>query len=157
MIAWLERFGPMAIAATAAALLFWQRESVSCAYQNGVISLAELYGAVLDWSAIQTGFLFGIYGYVAGKNDGFVAALKQTGEMRSFVDYMKTATILGFAVTLSSIPMMVFQFGLDGTIAGYSIFVGWSVLSIWAFFAFARVAYLFGILVRTKDRVRVPG
>jgi hypothetical protein len=157
MMALIERFGPLILAAFAAGLLVWQMGAVTSAYQQNIISLSALYGAVLDWSAIQTGFLFGIYGYVAGKNDGFVAALKNTSEMRLFVGFMKSATFLGFAVTLSSIPMMVFQFGLDGTAPNYAIFVGWSALSIWAFLAFARVAYLFGILIRTKDTVRIPG
>lgn len=158
MILFLEKYGPILAAAMAiAALLFFKDEVVArCASKD--INFGSLYSAVLDWSAIQTGFLFGIFGFVAGKNDGFVAAVRETEEMRRFSRYMKTAIFLGFTVTFFSIPLMVVNFSIEsGSSIRYGIFLAWSLLSIWSFFSFARVAYIFGILVRPKEREQYPG
>ena len=153
-----ERFGPLFLAGGCAAVLLWQRGAVTQAYADDTIDFSALYGAVLDWSAIQTGFLFGIYGFVAGKNDGFVAALKNTPEMSLFVGYMRWAIILGFVLTVTSIPALVFRFTIaTGEDWRYFAFVSWAALAIWGFLAFVRVAYIFGIMVRVKDTVRIPG
>jgi hypothetical protein len=154
----VERFGPMLLALGCALLLVWQRTAITQAYKDDAVDFAALYGAVLDWSAIQTGFLFGIFGYVAGKNDGFVAALKDTPEMALFTGYMKWAIVFGFALTVTSIPLIIFRFSIgSGEDWKYLTFVAWSALAIWGFLAFARVAYIFGIIVRVKDQVRIPG
>lgn len=158
MIDQIERKLPLAAAiAVLAALVYW-RDIMVARYVAGDIDFASLYSAVLDWSAIQTGFLFGIFGFVAGKNDGFIAALRNTEELRLFYRYMKTAIFLGFTVTLISIPMMVVNYSIaSGSEWIYAGFVFWAFISIWSFFSFARVAYVFGIIVRTKDKTRIPG
>lgn len=154
----VERLGPMLLALTCALLLIWQRTPITQAYVDDAVDFAALYGAVLDWSAIQTGFLFGVFGYVAGKNDGFVAALKGTPEMALFTSYMKWAIFFGFSLTVTSIPLIIFRFSIGtGEDWKYFTFAAWSALSVWGFFAFARVAYIFGIIVRVKDQVRIPG
>lgn len=153
-----ERFGPMLVAIACTAVLLWQRDAITRAYAEEQIDFAALYGAVLDWSAIQTGFLFGIFGFVAGKNDGFVAALRDTPEMSLFIGYMKWAIFFGFVLTVTSIPLIVFKFSIgNGEHWRYFAFLLWSMLAVWGFLAFARVAYVFGILVRTKDKLRIPG
>lgn len=154
----VERYGAGFLAlVSAAALVIW-RDNVTAAYVAQTISLDALYSAVLQWASIQTGFLFGIFGFVAGKNDGFIAELRSTKEMALFVSYMRWSTLLGFALTLASIPVMIFKLGIgDGGPWTYSIFVSWCALAVWAFFSFARVAYLFGILIRTKDNYRIVG
>ncbi|QKD02969.1 hypothetical protein EB235_16865 [Mesorhizobium loti R88b] len=128
------------------------RDEVVARQAAKTLDFAALYSAALNWSSIQTGFLFGIFGFVAGKNDGFIEAVKSTGEMRIFSRYMRLAMSLGFVVTIASIALMVINFAIsDGSTVKYGIFCVWAFLTTWAFFSFARVAYVFGILVRTGE------
>ncbi|MCK8782716.1 hypothetical protein M0654_22390, partial [Rhizobium sp. NTR19] len=39
----------------------------------------------------------------------------------------------------------------------FHVFVAWSFISIWGFLSFLRVAYIFGDIVKVKDRPRVAG
>lgn len=158
MIDFIEKRGPMLIALVTVSLLFYFREWMVARAVAKDVDFGNLYSAVLNWSAIQTGFLFGIFGFVAGKNDGFIAAVRNTIEMRQFSRYMRTAMALGFGVTLGSIPLMVVNFSIvPDSMTRYLIFCGWAFISIWSFLSFGRVAYVFGILVRPKDKERFPG
>ena len=76
--------------------------------------------------------------------------------MSLFIGYMKTAIALGFILTFASIPLVVMSFKMHSSALNFAIFCGWCFFSIWGFFAFVRVAYLFGLLVRPKDKTRIP-
>ncbi|TPJ21655.1 hypothetical protein [Mesorhizobium sp. B2-7-2] len=153
-----ERYGPSTLALVLAALVYYFRVPLSDGAQEEKIDFSGLYSSVFDWSSIQTGFLFGIYGYVAGKSDGFIAAVKNTPAMILFIGYTKVATYLGFFVTFFSIPLIVVDFSITPAAWWrYVIFIGWSFFSIWAFFAFLRVAYVFGHLIRPADQNRITG
>ncbi|MER9242543.1 hypothetical protein [Mesorhizobium sp. M0633] len=154
----LERFGPSTLALVSAVLIYYYRAPLSNGAYQEHISFSGLYSSVFDWASIQTGFLFGIYGYVAGKSDGFIGAVKNTPAMTLFIGYTKVATYLGFLVTFFSIPLIVVDFSITPAAWWrYAIFIGWSFFSIWAFFAFLRVAYVFGHLIRPADQNRVVG
>lgn len=158
MSEFIEKFTPLILTCLVGVTLVYFRIDISMAVESQSIDFSVLYAAVFDWSAIQTGFLFGIFGFIAGKNDGFIAEIRSTPQMALFSRYQSTAIYLGFALTFSSIPMMVtgFKYGTND-IRGFAIFVGWSCLATWAFFAFLRVAYVFGILIRVKDQRRLKG
>lgn len=152
----IEKYGPILAAAMSVAALFYFREKLTAASLNSDIDFSNLYSAVFDWSAIQTGFLFGIFGYVGGKTTGFIAEIRNTDEMASFVRYMKVAIALGFTLTFFSVPLIVASFKMHGSTLALVIFCIWAFLSVWGFFAFARVAYLFGLLIRPRDQQRIP-
>ncbi len=154
----IERFGPLTISLSLAIALFVYRDPIIAREAQGSLNFPALYSAAVDWAAIQTGFLFGIFGFVAGKNDGFIKAVRNTHAMRLFSGYMRCAMALGFVVTIYSIMLMVINFSVsDGGGVSYSIFLLWALLTAWAFLAFGRVAYIFGILIRTKDKNVIPG
>lgn len=158
MLEKLERHGPISAGLIVVVALIYFRGQVVSGVADGALDFAILYAAIFDWSAIQTGFLFGIFGYIQGKNRGFIAEIKNTPEMGAFSKYQKTAIYLGFMLTFLSIPLMVSAFNFSGSgWIRFSIFCGWSFLATWAFFAFLRVAYIFGILVRVRDKKRVKG
>lgn len=155
---YIERFFPIASAGIVLVALYVFRDGVISGANAGTLDFGVLYAAVFDWSAIQTGFLFGIFGFIAGKNDGFVKELKDTEQLAYFHNYQKTAIALGFVITFASIPLMVLNLSFSVAASWeFVVFSGWAALSMWAFFAFVRVAYIFGIIIRVRDRARVRG
>lgn len=158
MINIVERFGPFFIGALSVAAIWLFKEELLTMVQSKEIDFSNLYSSVFDWSSIQTGFLFAIFGFVAGKTDGFISKIKNTPEMRLFLLYTKRALFLGFAITLSSVPLMVTSFDVSyGGGWRYYVFSAWAFLSVWGFFSFLRVAYIFGDLLKIKDKERIVG
>ncbi len=88
----IEQFSPLVIAAGCALAIYLLAPSVIAKFQadNGW-QVSSLYGAVFNWSAIQTGFAFGVYGFVVGKNDGFVQEIRERLAMRRFLGYVRRA------------------------------------------------------------------
>ncbi|GJL92148.1 hypothetical protein [Hyphococcus sp.] len=70
-------------------------------------SLDNLYSVVFDWSSIQTGFVFGIYGFVVRKSDGFISEIRPTVAITQFLSHTKKAIVIGFLFTFASIPLVV--------------------------------------------------
>jgi len=158
MINFIERYGPLSIGLLAALLLLAFNEKIVGLAAAGLIDISSLYSAMFDWASIQTGFLFGVFGFVSGKSSGFMAEVAKTKAMIDFNRYTRTAILLGFTVTLVSIPLIVTAFHFKaGEPWRYATFVGWAFLTAWSFFSFARVAYVFGVMLKVGDRTRVPG
>ncbi len=158
MMGIVERFGPISLAALSSLLLYYFRSDLIHLSISGDINVSNIYSSVFDWSSIQTGFLFAIFGFVAGKTDGFIHRIKDTPEMRLFLKYTKRALLLGFAITFASIPMTVTSFDIaKGASWKFHVFAAWSFLSVWGFFSFLRVAYIFGDIIKVKDDTRVVG
>lgn len=158
MSAFIEKYGPIVISVISVSVLYYFRTSITISCDIKAIDFTTLYSSSLNWSSIQTGFIFGVFGFVAGKKEGFIAAVQNTSEMKLFSGYMRTAMALGFFVTMTSIPLVVLSFSVSSSVPWhYHVFCAWAFLSIWSFFAFWRVAYIFGILIRPKDRVVLRG
>jgi hypothetical protein len=95
---------------------------------------------VFNWAAIQTGFAFGVYGFVAGKTGGFIDAVRGTVAMGRFHGYVKAANILGFVLTVLSIPLLVINPDLKtATTSIYAVVAAWFALFVWAFVTFLRI------------------
>lgn len=118
---------------------------------NETVLLDKLYMAVFNWSAIQTGFLFSVFGYVANKKDGFLTAINKTKAKRKFDFSIKRAIFVGFVVTILSMPMMVLSFSPTEFGLGYIFLSAWVGLFIWEFILFCLVAYDFTIVIGTPD------
>ena len=129
-------------------IIFWA--------EDNKISLSGLYAAIFDWSAIQTGFLFAVYGFIAGKKDGFVEAIANTPAMSFFNSSLKKAIIVGFLLTIISMPLIVVPLSVDGFNIWYFLLCAWFCLFIWAFLLFCRVAYTFGVIVQVPDNADIP-
>lgn len=154
----IENFGPPALGLATLVILVVLHGNVVSLSAAGQIDFTNLFAAVFDWSAIQTGFLFAVLGYVSGKSDGFIAAIKGTGALAAFNRFTLTAIILGFVLTFFSIPMVVVAPKVhDLPIFWYAVFAAWGGLAVWAFFAFARVAYIFGLMLKPKERTAITG
>ena len=111
-----------------------------------------MYAAIFDWSAIQTGFAFGVYGFVIGKSDGFLAKIKGTVAMDHFMGYIRKANVIGFCLTILSIPLIVMNPKITATNdIAYFVIAIWFSTFIWLFLAFLRLTYTFDMIASTKN------
>jgi hypothetical protein len=158
-VGWIvEAFGPIVAGVLTLALLWSFRWSIIPWMAADKLSVGNLFSAVFGWASIQTGCVFAIYGFVAGKNDGFIGEVRRTRSMKRFSTYIMRAIMSGFLLTVTSMPLIVWKFtiALDDKYL-YLMIVAWFALFVWAFLSFARVAYIFGVLVRVQDSDKVGG
>jgi hypothetical protein len=152
-----ETFSPAVSGLSVFLLLLYFHVRILSLIVDDVISVDNLYNAVFGWAAIQTGCLYAIYGYVAGKTDGFIGEIRFSRSMRRYNGYLRRATITGFVLTFTSMPLIVWRHKV--TMEDFYWFVGvavWFSLFVWAFVSFARVAYIFGILLKVGEPAKVP-
>lgn len=147
-----ERYGPLILGFVAISLVGFSRSAILIKFSSHAWATSDLYSAVFNWSAIQTGFAFAVYGFVAGKSDGFVDALKETFAMRRFLRYVKAANVGGFLLTITSIPLTITNPSPSQSGLVFWIIAFWLGLFVWTFFAFLRVAFNFGRLANVRDR-----
>lgn len=155
----LEQYGPLAICAVCAATVYILAPSIVERFSPAIgWQASSLYGAVFNWSAIQTGFAFGVYGFVVGKNDGFVQEIRDKLAMRRFLGYVKRANVGGFLLTVVSLPLTIMNPAIENpTSLQFFMIVAWFCLFVWTFFAFLRVAYGFGKLSSVRDQPEFYG
>jgi hypothetical protein len=153
----IELCGPAICGVVGLSALLYFKSDIMRMSATDKISVTNLYNAVFGWAAIQTGCLFAMYGFVAGKSDGFIGLVRHTRAMQTYVTYLRRATYIGFLLTLISIPLIVtnYKITLDSHLLFYIVAV-WFSLFLWAFCSFGRVAYIFGILVKIKEPIGKP-
>jgi len=92
------------------------------------------------------------------KTDGFIAEARNTIFMSRFVVYMTRATVIGFLPTFCSIPLVIVDPKISPTdTAAYAVISLWFAVFIWAFIAVLRVAYIFGIVAKVRDKETFDG
>lgn len=134
-------------------LCYFFRVEISARFSPDGWEVSNLFGAVFDWSSIQSGFVFAIYGFIVTKRDGFIGAITPGQTYEQFIGYTRRACLGGFALTVSSLPLLIASPPLDSEKpASFWIVAVWFSFFVWAFFAFLRVAFSFGIMVATPDR-----
>lgn len=153
-----ERYFPACAALACFFLIVYYSQEILILENRDLVNWKNLYTAVFDWSAVQTGFLFGVYGFVFGKTDGFIGAVRNTIAMKNFIGYTRNATIVGFFLTIISIPMLVVNPTMNSQYSAFFfIIAAWFSVFVWAFISFLRVAFIFGIIVRTPENDRLKG
>ncbi|MBL4829233.1 MAG: hypothetical protein JKY55_04995 [Aliivibrio sp.] len=150
----VEQYGPTVCSLLTIAALIYFSDWVSEKFSTDNWKSVGLYSAIFGWSAIQTGFAFGVYGFVVGKGDGFIAALRNTKAMARFMDYIKRTNITGFLLTITSIPLIITEPKVTESLSfSYVVVSLWFALFIWSFLSFLRLAYNFGQIASIKDKV----
>lgn len=76
--------------------------------------------------------------------------------MKRFQWYVLQAMYMGFILTIYSIPLMILNLDMKGSIT-YWVVSTWFASFIWAFTSFLRVALNFGKMVSVKDADFIPG
>lgn len=155
----MERFLPVAIAAATLASLYIWRDIITGHFASGNWKNSDLYSAVFGWASIQTGFVFGIYGFVASKTDGFIKQISTDQSFHRFIGYIKRANVAGFLLTFFTLPMIVVSPDLNAPeTLGFKTGAVWFAGFIWTFCSFLRVALIFGKMVAVPDRPSsIPG
>lgn len=155
----IEQFGPLAISAASVLAIYILAPSIIAKFaaEDGW-QVSSLYGAVFNWSAIQTGFAFGVYGFVVGKNDGFVKEIREKLAMHRFLGYVRRANVGGFVLTVASLPLTITNpsFSAANSLI-FFVVLTWFGLFLWTFLAFLRVAYGFGHLSSVRDQPEFYG
>lgn len=150
---YLERYGPLLLSLITFFTLLYFVSLIKSSFASHKWSSEGLYSSVFNWAAIQTGFVFGVYGFVAGKKDGFLYDLRETRFLRDFIKYTRRATSVGFVLSMISVPLIVAnpKLGTSGYIP-YALVAAWFSIFVWAFSAFMRVALIFGRLISVRDK-----
>jgi len=152
-----ERCYPLCIGAlTAVVWLFWGDRLVAiCVKEQWHID--QMYTAIFAFLAITTGFLATFYCTIVCMSDGFVRQIRDTKKMWGFLGFVKRGIILGFAVSLASIPMMIAAPAPTEHFSISAIVVStWLGCAAWAVAAFYRVASLFFFLFEARTEPRRP-
>jgi hypothetical protein len=72
----------MALGALTLAIVAYFRNGIASHFGPGGWQPGNLYNAVFNWASIQSGFVFGIYGFIATKQGGFIGELANKRIMR---------------------------------------------------------------------------
>lgn len=154
----LERYLPLTLGLASLAAIAFYREDIAFQFASQSWKSPALYNAVFNWASIQSGFVFGIYGFIASKKDGFVGAISQTKAFDRFAGYTRRAYTFGFALTFATVPLLVSEPSLKASESVSFIAIAvWFSVFVWAFCAFLRVAFIFGKIVSVPDRQDVHG
>lgn len=143
-------------AAVVLGALLWGHDAVIGWLADDTIQLDNLYNAVFGWSSIQTGFLFTVYGFITGKRDGFVGAILHTQAMRFFKRSLGWAIIVGFLLTLLSMPLIAIPVEPTSFDKWYISIALWFAFFVWSFLLFCKVAFNFGVIARVPDNQDRP-
>lgn len=148
-----ERFAPLALAALTLALIIVFRDSIVPKFGDKGWDSSNLYSAIFNWASIQSGFVFGIYGFIATKRDGFAGVVAKAPSFDMFLKYARRAYLTGFALTFVSLPIMVADLDIStATPNEFWMVAIWFAVFVWTFCAFLRVAFIFGIISATPDK-----
>ncbi len=151
--AWFERYAPLGAGILTLFFCWYFKSQITEKFSPNGWQADNLYGAVFDWASIQSGFVFAIYGFIVTKKDGFIGAITPAQSYSQFIGYARCACLGGFALTLSSLPLLIISPVIDETKnREFWIVAVWFAFFVWAFCAFLRVAFSFGIMVAVPDR-----
>jgi hypothetical protein len=154
-----EQFAPLFFGVLSFALIWKFRFQISCNFIPNRWDASNLYSAVFNWASIQSGFVFGIYGFIATKKDGFAGVFARGGSFTRFLAYARRAYATGFFLTFISLPIMVVDPVIsDSRELEFWIVAAWFATFIWTFCAFLRVAFIFGMVTATSEQPKgIPG
>ena len=148
-----ERLAPAVLGAVAFLLIAGFREQVSVRFLPPGWDAENLYSAVFNWASIQSGFVFGIYGFIVSKKDGFAGEVAKAEWFDQLLIYARRAYQTGFALTFVSLPLMVADPDIHnpGSTAFWMV-AAWFAAFVWTFCAFLRVAFIFGMIAAVPDK-----
>ena len=150
-----------AVPAAAAAVVFFFlvlcQKPLDAALESNPNAWGNLFGAVFDWSAIQTGFMFGVYGFLIGAPNGFMKAIETTSAFQLFRAGVLTSLFAGFVLTIVSLPLLVLSpepRELHFMIRLLVYF--WLSLFVFALLSFFKTAFVFAKMTSQSGSGKIP-
>jgi hypothetical protein len=154
----IEKYSPLLLSTVTGLTLIIFRDQICLRIASTEINVNNLYAAVLSWASIQIGFAFGVYGFVLGKTQGFIEAARRTQAMSNFMLYVRRANVGGFLLTVISLPLAVLApRPTEVYSTSFWVVAVWFCLFVWTFFAFLRIAFIFGHLTSVPDQEKFYG
>lgn len=148
-----ERYAPVVFGFATLALIGLYRFDIALKFEPGGWDAAGLFGAVFNWASIQSGFVFGIYGFIVSKQDGFAGEVARGRSFDRLLAYARRAYLTGFVLTFVSLPIMVAGPSIaDPNATSFLVVAVWFSAFVWTFCAFLRVAFIFGLIAAVPDR-----
>ncbi|MGU3496301.1 hypothetical protein ACLBXM_19855 [Xanthobacteraceae bacterium A53D] len=157
LAAQFERWAPLFAGSIALSLTLLLREAAVNFIAEYKISISQLITGIFGWASVMTGYIFGVYGIIIGKSDGFVQKIKETKSMSRFLGFVSTCLFLGILLTLLGIPLLVVDMS-SGNITKFS-YIASSIyfgIFVWSLAACFRVAIIFYTIMRVKAISRLP-
>ena len=153
----LENWLPLCTALATLILLVILQSAIVPIFVSNNFSLPQLYTAIFGWASVMTGFQFGVYGLILSKTDGFISSLGGTQAMKTFLSYTAKAVRIGFMLTIFGMPLLVANSDMkDISNIAYLVGAAYVSLFVYSFSATARVAYIFSLMVKVPNKVRLP-
>lgn len=154
----LEKRFPLALASVSLLLCVLFGNSLAGWVASGTIVMDGLYGALFDWSAIQTAFAFGVFAFIMGHSGDFIMRLRATKAFKVFANYVFSAMASGFVLSVASLPLLVTQpKDIEAFSAIFYLISIWFSLFMYCIASFYRVGRIMWIIVRTQDNREHPG
>jgi len=153
-----ERWYPIGAGATSLIVVYLFGDSLIAAVGQKRINAQALYGAVFNWAAIQAGFTVGIYALLVGHAGEFITRIKGTAAFERFLGYIENAAVASFVLATLTVPMIALEPDIvRKNSVGFISFSVWLALFVTTFLAFVRVARIFVIISRVRDRQEYSG
>ena len=120
------------------------------------ISVSSIFSSTMTAFGILTGFLFLFYGLAIAPGGGFIGKIFKTETFRLFSQYVKEAFLLGFVLTIFSIPFSSAEFDLMSDLSNYwraaaSIWLAIFIASLLSFWRVARV-FFYWVQANSKSK-----
>jgi hypothetical protein len=146
-----EQIYPFVLGLIAAAAWMIFGSNVVCYAQQHNWHLDQLYTAVFAFLAITTGFLATFYCTIQCMSEGFIQRIRNTQTLNGFLAFTKHAIIIGFIVSIVSVPMMVVTPMPITSFSWSAVIVAlWLGVAVYAVASFYRVASLFFFLFEAR-------
>lgn len=137
---------------------FWYGPGWVSKAQGASINLENFYTSIFGVATVLTGFLATFYGIIATSPTRFMQRLKRTHAFAKCKKLIKNAMGYGFALTLVSIPFIIFApLPTDRLTGGNFTFSAYSAYTLWTLTAFYRAASSFFVMVEEPEEQLPPG
>lgn len=141
-----ERYSPYVFGAVGAWLLTSHLKHVVVWASSNGVDLKAFFGAVFNFAAVTTAFMLSSFTLAMAPGGGFIEKIFSTRTFSLFLRYLAEALSFGFALTVASIPFMVYEIKDVTPIVRAIVFL-WSFIGISATLGFIRITRIFIIWV----------
>lgn len=109
-------------------VLFAEQISATAVTQNW--SEGDLYGSIFGWSAIQTGFFFGVYTFVVARPGKFRDNMKNNTAFTDAMTHLRATVYMLFVFSMISAPLTFFAPNIKAVTSWETLSIGYVLFAI---------------------------